>query len=204
MTRLTQSILILAASLLFSSCNKLAYRVFFGVKKPKPKTETQVLEFLEKNNYSTDNLYGLNQIAHSQRVGTTQSSVGLFTTTELYNKAGFLVSAKDSTINDCWGKVYDFYKNIQDAERLKADSTKSVYADSLLIKGLVNLSGHPQPMFVTEDYDYTVVVYWASFLGKLSRQNIELARLIKLHNPSLKIQIIQINTDYRSSWSKQK
>jgi hypothetical protein len=196
--------LLLSCIFLLSSCNKLAYKVLYGVKKPKHKTETQITDFLAKNDYSTDNLYGLNAEAHKRKVGTTTSSVASFTSSALYNRDGFLVKAKDTAINDCWGKVYDFYKNISDSSQLYIDKSNSIYSDTLVMNNLVNLSGHRQAAFSTQDYDYTVVVFWASFLGKLSKQNIALGQLIKLYNPNLKVQIIQINMDYRTFWNKKK
>jgi hypothetical protein len=192
--------LLLASIFMLSSCQKMMYKVFFDVKKPSYQTEAQILEFLSKNKYPTENLYGISAAAHNKRIGKAVSSVAYFTTSNIYNRDGFLVSAKDTAISECWGKTYEFYKNIADNSQLNIDSTTSVYADTLVMNNLVNLSGHKQTMFSTQDYDYTVVVFWASFLGKLSRQNIELGQLVKLYNPALKIQVIQINMDYRTYW----
>lgn len=192
--------LLFASLLLFSSCRKMAYRVLYGVKKPKAKTEKQILSFLEKEGYSTENLYCLERGTHARVAGMAVSSIGNFTRSELYTKEGYRLEARDTSIKECWGLTYDYYKNLADSSLFAVDSSQNIYADTDLQGSLENLSGKAQPFFSCQDCDYIVLVYWASFLGKLSKQNLDFARLIQTYNPSYRIQVIQINMDFQKRW----
>lgn len=178
------------------SCKAVVYRVAFGVKKPSEKRTFHVLKFLDKHDYNKENLYGLNSDSYYSKIKNANSA-GVFASDRLYDSNGILVYPSDSSVRDCYGTIGDFYKGLTNSNSYFVDSSVSIYHDTVLTRGLVNLKGSPQRMFETKDYDFTLVIYWSTFMGRISRNVLDFESNIKTFNPSLKVQVVKINMDYR-------
>lgn len=179
---------------ILSSCKvPLHYRILFGIKNSKPKTEQQLLNFIKKNNYSVENHYGLATEPFSYKAQLAGTPTWF-----LYNKNGFRVLPKDSLVATCSGRIAYFLENFVKDSLFVVDYSSNLKKDSLYTSGLLKLNGTTSVKMDEQLSDYTLIIYWSTFMGSYSKQMLLLEQNFdKAKCTGLKFRTYKINMDVR-------
>lgn len=187
-------LLIFSVILISTGCNlMIAQRVFFGVRKAKPKSKHEIIRFLEKNSFNIST-HGLTTNAYNYQIAKSSS---YFSTWELWNKDGYKVEPTNEAIKSCSGTQELFITTLKNDSSHYIDSTKNIFKDTILIVGLSNLDGKTSKIKKKIEADFLLVIYWSTFMGKYSKQVLELENSIK-NNKNINAEIIKVNMDYRN------
>ncbi len=186
------SLIALISILSFSSC-KLFVRMAYGVDStPNMKSKKDIEKYVDKKKLGITSQYTLSP-NHYEQVMNKTSLPHL----KLYNSDGYLL--KYASNKNCIADADGLLKRISKSET-EFPTIDSIHIDSTL-KHLHTLDG-TEVNIQNKNEDYTAVIYWATFLGRLNKDNIPAWINDANNNEQSNIRIIIINMDLQEWWSK--
>lgn len=144
---------------LLTSCSFIA-RVGFGIKKPSLKETSYVLDYAQKLNMDTSEVF----FAGSQQNWAKLLNKREMPSVEIYDRKGRFVRYKPDSLK-CNAPAFNLTNDICNSAFLSVDSSRN-------IKDITSRLYNYNSSYLTQnDYDYVVVVYWATFAGKLNKDH---------------------------------
>ena len=179
---------LLLLTILFTSCRPILYAAY-GIKKPKNISKEKVLKRAKKHGLPIDNQYSITQ------EGLVKYANQGWSTTQLmfYHSSGEFIEPKDS--NKCSGVVGVFIDDFTDSSKVNIIDTN---ATNSYFKYIVDLDGNP--VVFKPKTEYFTVLYWASFVGRLNKQNT--ANWVKLIAEKENVEYILVALDPRYFWEE--
>lgn len=168
-------ILLLALSTLlsFSACS-LVKKVFLGFRNVNEKTEEQLLRYASRKGLQTDNNYYLGDSATFMSNLKKFEQQG-FVSMEVYDKNGYLLPPYDTA--DCPAPLSRYLNSI-------CTTQQEPLKENLLSEKMKTLipfkNNEAAAAYQPGNYDYTVILYWARFIGAYNKTNaLEYERILR-------------------------
>lgn len=181
---------------LFSSCGLLiTQKVLLGVRNPKNQTTQKIQKFITKNK-GLDSTLTLTKESFISKISQSNSS---FAQWEMYDKQGNRIIPLDSNIRNCNGYTHLFFKGLPNSQ-YSIDTNRNIFSDSIITTGLTQLNGTKAEIKQRENYDYYLVIYWATFMGKYSSDLFNLEKTAR-NNQLTSISTLKINMDFKDYYS---
>ena len=181
-------ILILLSEVVLSSCKPIVMKIN-NVTKPQFVTESQTVDFLKKKGITDESTFFV--CKDSASIISLIMKVQALPSANFFNKNGNLLYYAETS---CTGKAKECAESLTKSSLNRVDPS---YNFSDVIKSI-----KPEPgnfPFRLADYDYIVVLYWATYLGMLNKHAFEIAAVLN-QNHALKIKVIYVNVDFQKSW----
>jgi hypothetical protein len=178
---------LLLVFLLFSSC----YRVLLltmEVKSPKIETHQSLIKYLDKYHLNSEQIY-----AAKDSISMMNLWANGFTEAVIFNKDGFFVDYREEP-ESCNAGIDAFIEYLPKNQDIEID--QKYHADSLL-QQIVLLNDMTSVPF-DNSYDYTIVLTWVKFAGKVIPQHFkpweESIQIAETNG--LKIRRVYLNLDF--------
>ena len=134
------------------------YRIFLGAGRVKTKTESQLVRYEKRKGLQTDNNYYINDsVTWANFMQRCYDDNLQFL--EVYDKNGYMLAPYDT--GHCPAPFYRYINNI-------CNFPQDPLRDSLLSSRMSKLTPFKATTvknFNPSEYDYTIVIYYARFLG---------------------------------------
>ena len=195
---------ILFAAFLFSfltSCQSVAWMIsgLHGFKKPKVETKRSVQRFANKLGQDTTDLYCLDTVLFNELTelpfkpgwGSGFRNIQIRT----YDKEGLPVMQWAS----CEGLLDELgtFDTVPPRNFYGLNTSLNLQQD---IGRYYTLDGAPANVVVPEGYDYYILVYFAKYFSRYSKDSFnEVEQWIRSH-PELKVKVYKINVDFMDFW----
>lgn len=190
-------IVLLTTIIVFNSCTFLV-KTYLGVHKPKKISEKQIKRFLDKNDNSLQSCYILDSAGYNSFLETFEND--FWSSYKVYDKDGFEIHAIDTSVNSCIGNIYDYIRYLNDTTNLFNLGKRDALSNPDFTQHLTNLEDKTKIQVINfQKKKFTVVVFWASFMGKYSKQLLNLEKACAKNQNG--VQFISINTDIRKEWT---
>ena len=178
--------------LVLNSCQGIA-SLLYGVEKPKVIDSDELLEAARSIDLDTSKVYSLTYDGFIDRTFKNgRSTVNI----EIFNDEGYLVLPNDSTILNCTGRIANYLKTLDNPEYY-------YLSDSIMVQdylqGLVTFDGTPLDTLPLDNADFTAVINWARYAGKLNNEIGTWTEVIHEHD-SVNFNIIYVNLDLQEFW----
>ncbi len=184
----TVIILTFVAILFLPSCKPLLIKLS-GLKQPKPESISTISAYLKKNNIDRyDSLYVCRD---SAKLFELMTRIKDFPTTLLFDNQGLSVQQSDSGY--CPGTVEEFMKTLVRSSPINYDYRVS---EQEIFQWVTPVNGFSE---TTEEYDFTLFVFWARYCGSLNHGVFRVMEAIQ-KNPTINVKIFLINIDFIDSW----
>ncbi len=189
------TLLLLTAFLVLAiSCKRLLF-YHEGIKQPALENHQSLSKFLFSNGIDTSEILCFKD---TQALYTFyRSKIGM-PEAQFFNKEKKFVDYRNS-IKDCNGMVSVFIKKIDSINLVPPIEGKLL--DHYLGNVVIGKTGH-KFILENQDYDAYMVVYWAKFLGKVTKRKVsEWQELAKKQNQNgQKLRMILIGVDFQQLW----
>lgn len=180
-------------TLFLQSCRPVQ-SVFLGIRDPKVKSEKQLLKYATRKGLQTDNNFSLRDSLTFGKYFYTVMS-GKSSMAIVYDREGKMLYRYDTT--GCPGPYMLYLQSIcLNKQDTQADS---LFTDRM--NDLVPFSATSNKVINVGDYDYTIVLYWARFLGIMNKKHARNYEQILHQNHGCKIQYIKVSLDPRDFWN---
>lgn len=170
----------------FSSC-----KLILGIKEPKAKGINELNNYLLKHGIDTLNCYTFNASALDsiQKLPYKPNWPPGFRPIQFkaFDKQGKMVS-QYASCEGSW-KKRKVFKEFPPRYKSVPDTTISYFKDIKMYKTYYGKNVNVK----FEDYDLNIVVYWATWLGKINKNLIKSIYHYKKQYPEKKISIIKVN-----------
>lgn len=183
-------------TLFLQSCRPVQ-SVFLGIRNPKVKTEKQLLKYASRKGLQTDNNFSLRDSLTLEKYLYTVLS-GKSSMAVVYDREGKMLYRYDTT--GCPGPYMQYLQSI--CANKQETQSDSLFTDRM--NDLVPFSATTNKVINTGDYDYTIVLYWARFLGMMNKKHARNYEQILQQNHGCKIQYIKVSLDPRDFWKMRK
>lgn len=189
--------------LVLSSCSQLLLqKALFGIRNPKFINKNELVDFLQKHDLSLNQHYGLTSKSFKEKIDTSKYS-NPFVYSKLYNKKGNRVLL-DSASRFCYGNLRTTLENLKDTTFFSVKESENINTNKFLKEGLADLNGQKTKLPNTELFDYILVIYWSTFVGKHSVNELTLENHVLKNKPGLDILVLKINMDFRDYMKEEK
>jgi len=182
-------------SLLFivqlSSCKK-ALLLYYGVKSPKVENVKSLEKFIKKNNFSSYSQSVFSFEGYAQNIN--QLSIPSI---NIFGKDGKYIPYPGE--ENCSVGSYEFIEILK--YPLAFPTSDSLQLDKVMLN-LKNLNGEIIPNLKNEK-DFTVLIYWAKFAGKINKRDIKDWEESIRKNSNSSFEIIMVNCDLQEWWGKE-
>lgn len=189
-------LLIAILVLVVQSCRPVQ-SVFLGLRDPKVKSEKQLLKYASRKGLQTDNNFSLRDSLTLEKYLYTVLS-GKSSMAVVYDREGKMLYRYDTT--GCPGPYMQYLQSI--CANKQETQSDSLFTDRM--NDLVPFSATSNKVINTGDYDYTIVIYWAKFLGMMNKKHARNYEQILQQNHGCKIQYIKVSLDPRDFWKMRK
>jgi hypothetical protein len=182
-----------------TSCNGLITRIF-GLREPKIESKKSIFKFLEKLKEDTNNVYTLDSTLF-QKLQQQDFKPGMAKSfrpvqIRLYGKSGEPIMQWAS----CEGFLADL--KIFDSVAPKVinglDTTLNLAGD---LSRYFTLEGKPAKIIIPENIDYYILIYFAKYFPKLSKESFSQVNLYRTNHPEIKCMVYKINVDVQEFWN---
>ena len=187
-------LLLFASMMLTSSCKFLLFK-YEGVKEPALENHASLSKFLSSKRIDTSEILCLRDIDalnnfYLSKIGTPDA---LF-----FNREKKMVDYR-SSVEDCNGMVPIFIDKGDSINLVKP--IEGEYLDKYLEPIAIEKSGK-KFILDSQDYDVYMVVYWAKYLGKVSKRKVYewQEHLKKANQNGQKMRMILVSVDYQQFW----
>ena len=180
------------------SCERTILRIA-ELRMPEIETKESIYKFLKKINEDTNEVYTLDSTLF-QQLRKEKFKPGMekgFRPVQIrmYGKNGEPVMQWAS----CEGFISDL--KIFDSAPPKIfngiDTSLNVYTD---LSRYYTLDGKPAKIKIPENYDYYVLIYFAKYFPKMSKESFSQVNRYIFNHPEIKVKIYKINVDVQEFW----
>jgi hypothetical protein len=182
-----------------TSCNSTIMRIF-GFRNPKIETKQSVFKFLTKIHEDTNDVYTLDTSLF-QNLKKKQFKPGMNSSfrpvqIRMYGKTGEPVMQWAS----CEGFISDL--NIFDTLPPRIvnglDTSLNLEED---LQRYYTLEGKPAHIIVPMQYDYYILIYFAKYFPKFSKESFSQVNHYIAKHPDIKFKVFKINVDVQEFWN---
>ena len=189
------SIFLLVFCINFTSC-QLLMKGYYGIRTPKPLDDERIMKHqLEWFGEKEHDTYFVKFDAYKQLMNEIDGIPAI----KVFNYKGQQITYLNDGEYSCSGRAAEFI------EKLNADSTYNYVSGTILPNILSQLESNDNTKLgrsFSEDPDFYIVAYWASFAGKLNRRFIY--EPLSSHKRNDWVALILVNCDVRKSWGEEK
>lgn len=180
-----QFVFLLIIKNIITSCNPILLKLY-GIKtNPKAKSKSQIVKYAIRNNFDTSILY-FNNASILKSIFNLENSPNVML---VFNPKGYLI--KDTSSGSCKGRKLDNLSNMLRNTQYLIDPTHTI--DSL--GKALTLQNKSKGDLELGIYDYYIILSWATYAGKLNRQNYQQAMQIIQTLNNIRVKVIAINLD---------
>jgi hypothetical protein len=182
-----------------TSCNTTIMRIA-GLREPKIESKESIFNFLKKLKEDTNDVYTLDSTLF-QNLGKEQFKSGMdngFRPVQIrmYGKSGEPVMQWAS----CEGYLSDL--KIFDSvppKIINGLNTSLNLEDDL--KRYFTLDGKPKHIVVPKGFDYYILIYFAKYFPKLSKESFSQVNRYIANHAEIKCKVFKINVDVQEFWN---
>jgi hypothetical protein len=173
----------------FYSCKPILLKIN-GVTKPRFETRESIKSYMSAN--SIDQGDGLFTGKDSTQFFQLLNMIISLPSVDFYNKQGELIDYSKN--GDCTGQAEIFADRLTPDTLYKVDSSYN-FND---VKEKV-ISIDKKSKLSLDNADFTVLIYWSNYLGKMNRNVMKVKRILQ-DNKKIKTKIYLINMDFQREW----
>ncbi len=166
-----------------------------GIKQPKIENHQSLSKFLLSCKIDTSEIICFRDTTTHNHFFFSGNAVP---DARFFNRKKKLVDYR-SVESDCNAHVSPFIEKVDSINALTPVPGKTI---GEFLKGLVVVRTGKDFQLENQDYDAYMVIYWAKYLGKVTKSHIsEWQELVtKANKDKKKIRMILVNVDYQSFW----
>ena len=192
------SMIIIFILVLSSSC-KWALMSVSGFREPGVESKESIFVFLRKLKQDTNNVYALdtNLFNHFRQESFKPGWAKSFRPVQIrvYDKNGIPVMQ--------WASCEGYLKDLKTFDTVPPRNNNTLNTSLNLQQDLsryFNLDGKPANAVAEEGYDYSILIYFAKYFPRLTRESFtQVHKYINKH-PYLKFKVYKINVDVQRFW----
>ena len=176
----------------FLSCTRLLLFVTGG-HLPEEEDQSSITAYAIRTGLRTDNLYTFRD---SSGLNDFQRTIGKLPEISFYYRNSFLMKIR--TEDDCHKTIEKIIDSLNAGTNYALDSLNR-FQD--LVSGICHLDGSPVHPEDTAKADFNVVIYWATYIGKINKRN-TLVWEEKLYEKGkeLGINVLKVDCDTQEAW----
>lgn len=178
-------------------CKKIGTKlllVYSGVHEPRVETTESLRKCMRKYDMITDNVFTTQNL--ESYVNQMTLSGGNTPEVLIFNKNFDNIAYRDSILN-CNGPAF---RAILGLDKNKTYKINENFNFDDINTGLCDLEGNPTTITVDNNADFIVVIYWAKYVGKLNKEQVNVMEKDAIDNTNANIQVVKINLDFQSFW----
>lgn len=189
--RIRHFFLSISILVVFSGCQPVV-KLLYGIRNPKVENQESLTKYMVKKDIRIENTYTttFEQFPNAlDRIKKTLPEVLIF------NQQGDNIPYGEEWA--CNASAFSFI------EQLRTDSAYSTNEEIVLssaLKGLAGLDGTPVELKDSENHDFTILIYWARYVGKLNKNHVNEWEKQAFQNQSAKLRVIKVNMDFQQHW----
>lgn len=195
-------IIVLQLPIVFSSCTRMILNLT-GFKKPKIETRESIESFLNnKCALGIEDTYALDTVLY-EKLLTSPFKPGW---DKSFRPVQFRIYDKTGSPVVHWSSCEGYLKDLGTFDTVPPrnintlDSTLNLSED---LSRYFTLDGTPAELKIPEGYDFYIVIYFARFAYKLSRETIASVYEYVEKHPELNIKVYKINVDVLDWWDSE-
>lgn len=189
-----QTFLFVLACALVSSCSGVM-KVAYGIRNPKVENAESIqhaiskLELQESDNYAYDfDAFRRNQAILKNGIPDVM----------VFSKTGRFIPYGDEYA--CNADAFSF---IEKLNRKTAYDVNPEITLAGVTAGLTDLHGKPVKVREHGDKDFTVILFWTVYLGRLNKDHVKVWEEQALNNKQADIRVMKINMDFQEHWGEE-
>ncbi len=160
----------------------------------KPKTQQQLVSYLEKRDFDTNNLYSIGFEYFSE----VHQSVGGLPAMRIFNDKGDYIPYLAENETSCSTKPVNFIQKLKNEETYRTVDSLSLKEE---FQKLRTLGGEEISFNQLPKADFYILAYWSTYVKTLNKMYVkEWEKQVKL-NDKVTIHFIKVNCDIQTWWT---
>lgn len=189
-----QVFLFLILCICLSSCSGIM-KAAYGIKKPKVENAQSIQRALGKFELNETNNYTYDFDGFKRNVTILKNGIP---EVMIFSKTGrFIPYGDEYACNAAAFKIIETL-NPNNAYDVNPELTLSK-----MLNGLTDLSGNPIRKSMHEDTDFTVLLFWTVYSGRLNKDHVKVWEDQALTNKQADIRVLKINMDFQEHWGEE-
>jgi hypothetical protein len=181
------------------SCKSTILRIA-GLREPKIENKMSILTFLEELGEDTNNVYTLDS-ALFQQLRKESFKPGM---TKGFRPIQIRIYGKNEDPVVQWASCEGYLSDLKIFDSMPPKVINGLDTSITLGDDLdryFTLDGKPANIMFSNSYDYYILVYFAKYFPKLSKESFsQVNRYIKIH-PEKRFKVFKINVDVQEFWN---
>lgn len=181
-----------------TSCDRAIMRIA-GLREPKIETKQSIHKFLTQLKEDTNDVYGLDS-ALFQKLSHEEFKPGM---SEGFRPVQIRIYGKNGEPVMQWASCEGFLPDLKIFDSVPPKVINGLNTSLKLHEDLVRyftLDGKPVKILVPENYDYYILIYFAKYFPKLSKESFSQVNQYLVHHPEIKCKVFKINVDVLEFW----
>jgi hypothetical protein len=190
--------LVLISVLPLFSCTSIIMR-FAGVRQPKIETRASVIHFLSENGIDTNDVYCLDS-ALFEKLRNESFKPGM---SKAFRPVQIRVYRHDGAPCMQWASCEGYLKDLKIFDTIPPRVINGLNQDKSLKEDLYQyftLTGSPANLSPIEGYDYYILIYFARYFPRMSKESFKVVNAFVLKHPEVKCKVYKINVDVLDFW----
>jgi hypothetical protein len=192
-------LLTVSSILVLCSCTSSIMRIA-GLREPQIETKHSIFNFLQKLKEDTNDVYTLDSVLF-QKLRKEQFKPGMARSfrpvqIRIYGKSGKPVIQ--------WASCEGFLSDLKIFDSVPPKIINGLNTSLNLeddLKRYFTLDGNPAHIIVQEGFDYYILIYFAKYFPKLSKESFSQVNRYISNHPELKCKVYKINVDFQEFWN---
>jgi hypothetical protein len=193
------TIIFVFISILFNtSCKSIIMRIA-GVREPQIESKASIYKFLMEMKQDTIDVYALDTTLFERMKGDSFKP-GM---SKGFRPVQIKVYDKNSSPVMQWSSCEGFLKDLKPFDSVPPKNHNGLNTTLNLEGDLAQyftMDGLPAKIVASPGYDFYILIYFAKFFPKLSKESFHQVDNYKLKHPELKIKTYKINVDVQEFW----
>lgn len=166
--------------------------LIYGVKKPRQISTQKIEKKAIELGIDTSALFAIRSGQYPKVLNEVKS----FPNIRIYDKAGNMYNYRENP-EECKSMADDFIRNLRLDSTYNSVNDSSFFRLSLQLEGLrgrqFNIASLPEA-------DFYAFIFWATFLGKMNKNDVVPWTNLAKENRRAKIHLIYVSCDLREEW----
>ncbi len=175
-----------------TSC-AVVMKKLYGIKKPKLETHASLVKNARKFGFDTTNMV---TIGSKDWTEVFNGANGI-PNAEIFDSKGEYIEYRQADTS-CTAGLFEFIPSL--APTVQYNKTGKTTLQTQLEK-YRNLEGELVSSNYLQAADFYLVIYWASYVGRLNKDHVKIWEDMARANPKAKIQVIKVNLDCQANWN---
>jgi hypothetical protein len=189
---------LIIVSMVTISCKQVVLKIT-GISNPKVENKSTIMEFLKKCKGDTSNVYCIDTTLF-QKMKTIPFKPGW---TKGFRPLQIRVYGETGNPIMQWASCEGFLSQLKLFEEVPPRNVNSLSTELDLQSDLSQyyaLDGQPAKLTMKPGYDYYIIIYFAVWLGKQSKESIKTVTTYVQDHPEYKFMVYQIDVDCQEFW----